>query len=89
MRKPIILATVAAGLVLIYIVYSSTQLAQVSCEVCITFRGTTQCRTALGANAEEAQMTATNTACAVLTGNMAEDIACGNMTPSKLMCKER
>jgi hypothetical protein len=86
MRKPAVIGAVAVALFLVYIIYSSMQVAQVTCEVCITFRGTTQCRTAVGANAQEAETTAISTACAVLGGNMAEDIACQNTRPSKLMC---
>ena len=88
MRKPTIIVAVAVTLFLVFIIYSSMQVAQVTCQVCITFRGTTQCRTALGANAQEAQSTAISTACAVLGGNMAEDIACQNTKPATLMCTE-
>lgn len=77
------------ALFLVYIIYSSMEVAQVSCEVCITFRGKTECRTAAGANAAEAQRTATDVACTLMTSGMSEGIACGNTPPTRLMCKER
>jgi hypothetical protein len=89
MRKPAIVAAVAVALFLAYIIYSSLEGTQVTCEVCITFRGTTQCRSAAGVDNAEAQRTATDMACAVLGSNMSEGIACGNTPPSRLMCKER
>ena len=82
-----ILAAVGVGLFLAFMIYSLTGVAQVSCEVCITFRGQTACRTARGANANEAQRTATDVACASLSSGMTDTIACGNTAPVRLMCK--
>jgi hypothetical protein len=89
MKKTKILAVVGVVLVVAYIIYSSIGLAQVSCEVCITFRGGTECRTAQGATAEEAQRTATDVACTFLSSGMTDSIACGNTPPVKLMCFDR
>ena len=82
-----ILAAVGVGLFLAFMIYSLTGVAQVSCEVCITFRGQTACSTARGANANEAQRTATDVACASLSSGMTDTIACGNTPPVRLMCK--
>lgn len=88
-KKTKVLATLGFVLLLAYIVYSSMGLSKVSCEVCINFRGSTDCRTAQGATAEEAQRTATSVACTLLTSDMTESIACGNTPSVKLMCTPR
>jgi hypothetical protein len=88
-KKPKVLAVLGFVLLLAYIIYASMNLSQVTCEVCITYRGRTECRTAQGTNAEEAQRTATDVACTLLSSGMTENIACGNTPPAKLMCTER
>ena len=82
-----ILAVVSIALFLAFMIYSLTGVAQVSCEVCITFRGQTACSSARGADAKEAQRTATDVACTSLSSGMTDTIACGNTTPVRLMCK--
>ena len=82
-----ILAAVGVGLFLVFMIYSMMGVAQVSCEVCINFGGRTACSTAHGADAEEAQRTATNVACASLAAGMTDSIACDNTPPVRLMCK--
>src|SRR5688572_23303622 len=89
MRMKTVLVALGFLLVLGYIVYSSMGLAQVTCEVCIQFGGRTECRSARGADAEEAQRTATGVACTFLASGMTDSIACGNMVPTKLACRER
>ena len=68
-------------------IYSLIGLAQVNCEVCIEFRGSTECRRADGANAAEAQKTATDVACTFLSSGMTDSIACGNTPPARVTCK--
>lgn len=66
------------------VVYSTMNLQEFSCEVCITFNGRTNCARAAGTSMEEAQRTATDTACAPITGGMSETIACSNITPDSV-----
>jgi hypothetical protein len=82
-----VLAVIGVGLFLAFMIYSLMGVAQVSCEVCINFSGRTACSMARGANAEEAQHTATRVACASLASGMTDSIACGNTPPVRLMCK--
>jgi hypothetical protein len=90
MKKPAkIWAVVGFVLLLGYIIYSSMTLAQVSCDVCIEFRGRKECRAASGANAEEAQRAATDLACVFLASGMTDSIACGNTRPASLTCRQR
>lgn len=81
-----LIATLGIVLFLGYIIYSLMTLSQATCEVCITFHGGSQCRSAQGANAEEAQRTATDLACHFLSSNMADGIVCSNTRPTKVMC---
>jgi len=90
MKKPVkISAVVGFALLLGYIIYSSMTLAQVRCEVCIEFHGKRECRSASGANAEEAQRSATDLACVFLASGMTDSIACSNTRPASLACTER
>ena len=87
MRKRVmVLATLGIVLFLGYIIYSLMTLSRATCEVCITFHGGSECRSAQGANAEEAQRTATDLACHFLASSMADGIVCGNTRPTKVMC---
>lgn len=75
-------------LLLGFIVYSTTGLATVSCEVCMEFEGRTMCRSAAGTTRDEAIQTATNSACADIASGREDSIACTGRTPMKsVSCK--
>jgi hypothetical protein len=72
-----------------YILYSSTGLAQVKCEVCVEFRGRTSCRPAFGTTRDEAFETAQSVACADLASGRDDSIACTELTrPKSYSCSE-
>jgi hypothetical protein len=66
------------------VVYSTLDLRKESCEVCMTFNGATRCAKASGTTREEAQRTATDTACAPISGGMTESIQCSNTPPDSV-----
>ena len=66
------------------LVWSTLGLRHVTCEVCMTFNGRTQCAKASGTTREEAQRTATDTACAPISSGMTESIQCSNTTPDSV-----
>lgn len=66
------------------VVYSTLDLNKVSCEVCMTFNGRTNCAKASGTSRAEAQRTATDTACAPISGGMTESIQCSNTPPDSV-----
>ena len=66
------------------IVYSTMGLASVTLEVCITYKGRTDCRLASGATREEAIQTATTMACSSLASGVGESIACDNTQPDSV-----
>jgi hypothetical protein len=69
------------------IVVSALDTLGSTCEVCMTFRGQTQCRTATGTTEQEATRTATDNACAVLGARgMALSIECQNTPPARVTC---
>lgn len=70
------------------LVWSSMNLARHTGEVCITYRGRTECRSAAGATREEAQRTATDMACSSLASGMTDRINCQDTPPSRVTWKE-
>lgn len=67
-----------------FVVFSTMDLGGHSCEVCMTFQGRTNCAKATGTTEEEAQRTATDTACAPISGGMTETIQCSNTPPDSV-----
>lgn len=84
MKKPVLVGIVFALIVLGYIVYSSMNLAGHKVEVCITFNGRANCRTASGASEEFARRTATTNACADIASGVTDSIACENTPPNSV-----
>ena len=83
---------VGAGLVLAlgYMIYLTTNVSGgVSCEVCVEFRGNTECRKATGKDREEAEQAAASTACGLLSGGVTDGIACRNTVPKSVSCQDR
>ncbi len=70
--------------VMALVVYSTLGLSQYSCEACITYKGRTNCAKASGTTPEEAQRTATDTACASISSGMTESIECSNTPPDSV-----
>jgi hypothetical protein len=88
-KKAKIFITVAAlaGLFGIF-TYLTMSPNEVSCEVCIEFRGNTECRKATGKDREEAEMAAASTACGLISGGVTDGIACRNTVPRSVSCTE-
>ena len=75
---------VATLALIVYQIIAKQQ--RVSCEVCITFQGRTDCREAAGPNRKEAVQTGTSNACALISSGMAGSIECGNTVPDSVRC---
>ncbi len=71
-----------------YIVTSSMSLAQVSCEVCIDFKGRRACRTARGPTRDDAIVTARDNACAQIVSGRTENILCSGTQPTSIGCSD-
>jgi hypothetical protein len=89
MNKTTVIAILFSLAVLGVLIYSSMNLQQFSCEVCITYQGRNNCSTAAGTSAEEATRTATDVACAPISSGMTESIQCSNTPPNSVNCTER
>ncbi len=79
---------VVVGVVLLIatLIYGSTRLVQAECEVCVEFRGQSQCRRGSGADQAEARRAAQRSACAVMASGMNASIACQNVRPKSVQC---
>lgn len=80
----VIAVTTLVVAALLAIVWSTMDLAQYTAEVCITYKGRTECRVASGTTREEAIETGRTTACALLASGVGETIACGNTEPDSV-----
>jgi hypothetical protein len=80
---------VAVGFVALiaFIIYSSTGLARVNCEICLEFHGRTSCQTAAGTSQDEAYKTAVSVACSDLASGRTENIACERTPAKTVSCK--
>ncbi len=82
------LAAVAFALLLLgLIVYAMKGLGRQTCEVCIEYGGRTECRTAKGADRNEALRAATDNACSFLAQGMDESMRCSHTPPSRVKCE--
>ena len=86
-RRIGIIATLLGLAVLVMIAMSTMRQSRVSCEVCVTYRGRTQCRAASATAREDAIRTATDNACTFLASGMAESIQCGATPPDSVTCE--
>lgn len=71
-----------------YVVWSSFQVSDFECEVCITFGGRDACRTVAGKTEQEAMRGALNNTCALLSSGVTDTLRCERTTPRKLECRE-
>ncbi len=78
------LAGLAAFMALV--VYRSFEIGGVRCEVCIEYRGRSQCRTVDGASRKDAMQAATTNACAYLSSGVTDGIACARTAPTRAEC---
>ena len=92
MRSPqakIAVGTIIFGVLTIaLLIYAMLQQAKVTCDVCVTFHGKTECRTAAGPDREQAVRTAVDNACGLLTSGMTNSINCSNTPPDSVSCSE-
>jgi len=83
MKKPILVGILIFAALIALIAYSTMNMAQHKVEICITFKGNSNCRTASGATQEAALRAATTNACADLSSGVTEVLACERTEPSK------
>ncbi|PWU03054.1 MAG: hypothetical protein C5B51_19550 [Terriglobia bacterium] len=84
MKNTTWLALGFVAVVLGVIVYSTFHQERVRCQVCMSFAGRRDCRTASAATREEAQRTAISNACAQLSSGVTETTQCENTRPESV-----
>ena len=83
-----IVIALVVGATLALLIYSISQQTRVTCEVCVTFHGRTQCRTAAGVDRDQATRGAIDNACGLLTSGMSNSISCSNTPPDSVACSD-
>jgi hypothetical protein len=84
MKKPVLFGIIFVLAVLGVIIYSTLNLAKYRVEVCMTFNGQSQCRTASADTEEHALHTATTNACASIASGVTDSMACEHATPQSI-----
>ena len=84
-RNAIVTLAVLAPVIAV-VVYSSFQVSDYECEVCIAFEGREACRTVTGKTEEEGLRTAIDNACALLASGVTDSLRCQRTTPRKAEC---
>jgi hypothetical protein len=79
---------VIAGFVVL-LLWSTMSSQQVECEICVEFKGRTNCATASAANEAQAVQSAQMTACGTISSGMAESVLCGDTPPVSRRCTTR
>ncbi len=77
---------IGLGLFMAVVVYRSFQIAGYRCEVCITFRGKSECRTVEGARESDARSAAVTNVCAGLASGVTDSLACERTEPTRVQC---
>ena len=72
--------------VVAYVLAGSWQAAGHTCEVCMQYKGRSQCRTVAAATAEMARDGAIQNACAFLSGGVTDSMACHREAPASEKC---
>jgi len=87
LKKSTLIALLFGVAVIAALIFNTLGNRQYRCEICITYLGRTQCRTAAARTRETAQRAAAELACSEIEGNMADRINCPNTPPDSLKWK--
>lgn len=70
-----------------FVVYSSFQVSDYECEVCIRFEGREACRTVTAQSEGEGLRSAIDNACALLASGVTDTMRCSRTDPAKAACR--
>jgi hypothetical protein len=73
--------------VVAYVIAGSFSVSAHRCEVCMEYRGRSQCRTVEAATIELARDGAIQNACATISGGVTDSMACHRETPISANCQ--
>ena len=83
MKKPVVVGIVIFAALMGLIAYSTMNMAQHRVEVCIEFKGQSDCRIASGSTREFALRKAISNTCASMSSGVTEVLACEHTEPAK------
>jgi len=84
LNKTVIIGVVFVIGLLAFLIYSSMHIAKYRVEVCVAFKGGTQCRTASADSQEHALRSAQNNACGLLVSGVTETMQCEHVEPTSV-----
>jgi hypothetical protein len=84
MKKTVWLGIAFAVIVVGMVVLSTFRQDRVRCQVCVTYKGQRDCRTASATSRQEAVRTAVANACAQLASGVTESTQCENTQPDSI-----
>ena len=68
--------------------YGVRQEARVECDVCVAFKGRTECRVGVGDSPESAIASANTAACAVLGSGVTDAMQCATTPATSVRCRD-
>ena len=77
------------GAVVVALIRSTMNLAKYRVEVCMSYQGRSECRTAAGSTEEFALRTATTNACALISSGVTDSMACERGAPQSVRWLKR
>jgi len=86
-RPILVAAAIVVVISILGVIYFASTYALVTCSVCMTFKGRTECRTAAASSMDLAHDSAVRSACAALTVGLREAAACVQTAPSSSTCR--
>jgi hypothetical protein len=84
MNKTVVLGVIFGVLVLVFLIYSTMHIAKYRVEVCVAFKGRSDCRTASADTEEHALRSAQSNACALLVAGVTEVMQCEHANPTSV-----
>ncbi len=84
MNKTVVLGVIFVVLVLVVLIYSSMHIANYRVEVCVAFKGRSDCRTASADTQDHALRSAQSNACALLVSGVTDVMQCEHAEPTSI-----
>jgi hypothetical protein len=89
MSKTVVIGVLFVVAVLGFLIYSSMHLSNYRVEVCVSFRGRSECRTASADTQEHARRTAQTNACGLLASGVTDTMQCEQVEPISVKWLEK
>ncbi len=84
MNKTVVIGVIFVVALLGFLIYSSMHLSNYRVQVCVAFRGRTECRIASADTREHAQRTAQSNACGLMVSGVTDTMQCEHVDPTSV-----